>query len=151
MPAWLIVIGYRAALEWVLDNGRMAFRETVATDTIAQGDLFAIYATQRALADWKRVPQESRIVALGTIGSKVSADLRTVADMPLHKSCDLRIKYRLPLDEGILFRPLIPQLSFIKSKETWAGYLHRTLVPLPDRDFRVISTAVQTAMTDRRS
>jgi hypothetical protein len=141
--AWLIVLGDGEAIEWVLSQGRMGFREHVPAERLQPGDGIAIYTTRGAFGNPPR--DESQIIGIGEVSSLVRRQSVNVADETYPKSCRLSITAQLPPRKGVPFKPLVESLGFIKNKVAWSAGLRRTLVPLPDRDFKIIERAVRKA------
>lgn len=132
MP-WLFVLNDREAARWVVEEGRMAFREGVPAERLSPGDAFAVYLTAGAL---KGVP---RIVAVGTVASPMRKGHMRVANRDFAKSCGLRIDASTtPFEGGLPFKPLVERLRFIPHKHAWSSALYRTLVPIPDDDYELI-------------
>jgi hypothetical protein len=52
--------------------------------------------------------------------------------------CELDLTEVLPLGAGLPFRPLVPQLSWIKPRSRWNLSIMRTLVRVPEQDFDYI-------------
>lgn len=133
MP-WLFVLNNARAARWVIENRRMAFKERARTDRLRPGDRFALYVTSGALKG------QPRIVALGELATRPSSKGASVAGHDFPQSCSLRIEAACdPLESGLLFRPLIERLHFIKHKHAWSSSLYRTIVAIPDEDFDLIS------------
>lgn len=144
---WLIVLSDAVAATWVIENKTMAFRPTVPTHEIAVGDGFAIYISRSAHKDPKR--DEAQIVATGTIASPVTDTKVQIARDTYSRTCGLRIEESLPLREGVSFRSLVGELSFIKQKEAWAAYVRRTIVRIPEEDLARITGAVRRKAKER--
>jgi hypothetical protein len=138
MPC-IIVIGEKTALEWVMDNERMAFRNSSRTGPVHSGDPIAIYVTRGAFGNPTR--DHSQIIGLGRFASDVQNRQETIGGVTYDKSCALTITDRLEPRQGLPFQPLVEQLGFIRSKRGWATYLRRTLVPISDDDFSTIEKA----------
>jgi len=136
---WLIVLSDRQAADWVLANERMAFRSNANATRLDPGDSVAIYLAQKAWSTTER--QQPRIVALGRVTTGVATEPVEVAGQTYDCSCGLALAAKLPLHEGLPFRPLIDQLSFIKNKRAWHANVQRVLAPLGEGDFAVIRAA----------
>jgi hypothetical protein len=145
MP-WLIVLGEKTALEWVLQNQRMAFRAHVPTTELRVGAPIALYVTRGAFHS--PVRDESHIAALGKITSEVRSEPVEVAGELYQSWCSLSLEVSSPLRRGLPFRPLVDQLEFIRKKQGWSMYLKRTLVQISDRDFSIIKQAFMRYIDD---
>lgn len=139
MP-WLIVIGDQEPLDWVLKNERMAFRDTVRTQDIEPGERFAIYVTRGAFRNPTR--GFSQIVALGEFKGGIERKAATVAGESYARSARLSITATVKdVKDGLPFKPLVDKLAFIRVKSGWPTYVRRTLVSIPETDFKTIENA----------
>jgi hypothetical protein len=146
---WLIVIGEGKAAEWVVKERMMAFRDKVFVGRVSEGDRFGLYITRGAFHNPSR--HQAQIVALGRIGSEVRSQPVTVAGEKFTRVCDLSVEAELPFQEGLNVRPLVKDLDFIKNKKSWSTYVWRTLVNVPDPDFRKIEKAFGRLASERKS
>jgi hypothetical protein len=139
---WLFVINSSTALEWVLTERRMAFRAGVATSRLHVGDLWAIYATRRAL------PREEsgQVVATGEVVSPVQPGIVTVAGVEYANSCALKVQVAVPGGNGVPIKPLVERLRFIVYKDGWAGYLRRSMVEIKPTDFELFVSELERRM-----
>jgi hypothetical protein len=132
MP-WIFVLNDPEAARWVIAEGRMAFKEGVRAGGLSAGDPFALYLTSGAM---KGVP---RIIALGTVASRVKGGPVRVAGQEFTRSCDLQVQSsRSPFELGLPFKPLVERLRFIRHKHAWSSALYRTIVELPKDDYELI-------------
>ncbi len=139
---WLIVIGDAKSLKWVIENGRMGFRSTVKAADIKQSDPFIIYTSRGAYGNPTK--DESQIAAEGRFSTSVINEEVTIGDETFPKSCAVKFSVVLPPRKGVTFRPLVSQLDFVgRSERRWPSAVHRTLVPLTQSDFRLLSAAVR--------
>jgi hypothetical protein len=139
MP-WLIVVGNVKALQWILNEGSMGFRSHVRTEAMHVGDRFAIYTSKGAYGNPAR--DESQILALGHIASPVSTRSVRVGDEQFAKSCSISIDRALPLNKGVIFRNLVPEMDFLmRDFRRWPGAVHKTLVKVSTDDFARIESA----------
>lgn len=135
--AWLVVLGEREALEWVLRSKRMAFRAHVPTASISVGDRLALYVTRGAHHSPTR--DEAQVLATGEFASAVENVPAVVAGEQFPRSCRIRLDEPvLQPREGLPFRPLVDRLTFIRKKDGWAAYVRTTLVKLPDDDLALL-------------
>lgn len=141
MASWLFVVGERAALDWVLGKGRMAFRDHIRTGSLAAGDGFGLYVSRGAFHNPTR--DEGQLLAVGTVSSKVLHSEVEVADETFRQWVRLQFASQpLPPREGAAFRPIVGSLDFIKKKEAWPAYLRKALVPVSDADLARMTQAV---------
>jgi hypothetical protein len=127
----------------------MAFRANVRTEALRPDAPIAVYVTRGAFGNPPR--DEAQIVAVGRVGSPIVEEPLEVAGRRYQRWCDLEFEARVPLREGLPFRPLVEQLAFIARKDVWAAYVRRTLVPLPSEDFDLIQRAFLGLVAERRS
>src|SRR5262249_18738843 len=132
-----IVIAEIPAYDWVVSHERMAFMSHVQTDGLSVGDRMALYLTQGAFHNPTR--EGPRVAALGEIASPVVDTPAVVAGEHYARSCRLSFEETLAAREGAPFRPIVPELRFIKKKEAWWAYLRRTLVRLGEDDYAAIA------------
>lgn len=133
---WLIVIGEREGLRWVVEHQRMAFRDTVKGSPSA-GDAFAIYVSRGAFHNPGR--DEAQILGLGTFKTGIERRATTVGDERYARTARLEISDVRPERQGLPFRPLVESLTFIAKKSGWAAYVRQTLVPIPEADLDLIA------------
>lgn len=146
--AWLIVLSNRRAAEWVLAEGRMAFRAKARPERIQKGDSFAIYVSRSAHGNPTR--DEAQLVAVGQIASPVRTTPTNIAGSGSFDAvCDLEFHHELALRRGAPFRPLVDQLRFIRVKKSWAMYVRQTIVHLDDSDFGILEAAVSAVAAER--
>lgn len=125
MP-WLFVLNNRPALDWVLEHGRMAFKESVSTAKLKAGEQVAVHATRQALPR----ADVGQIVATGEIVGAIEAGPVDVAGVEFAKSCAVNFAQGPPLGSGVPLAPLVDRLRFIVYKDGWAGYLRRSIVEI---------------------
>jgi hypothetical protein len=128
MP-WLIVIGNRKSLDWVFAEQRMAFKDSARISDIVPGEEFALYVSAGVGRG------SSRIVGIGGFASGIERRPATVDGETFDRSCKLEIRASCEPPEGLPFQPLVVDMAFIRKKRGWAGYLHRTLVPIGSEDY----------------
>lgn len=138
---WMFVFGDSRALQWVIDNKRMAFRQHVRTDEVSAGHRFVVYTSRGAYGNPTK--DDAQVLGIGSITSAVGEGDVAIGNEVFSKSCKVEMEVVLPLRSGIKFRPLIPRLAFVKGSERrWPSAVHRTLVKLPPQDFDVIAAAI---------
>lgn len=140
---WLVILAQEKAIQWVLNNQRLAFKESVRTHLLSPGDRIALYTTRAAFGNPST--DLSQIVAIGRITSEVHSSAVQIGSARYSKICSIAIDAQLRPRRGLPFKPLIPRLSFIQQKHAWSAYLQRALVPLPSEDFELISQSLRHA------
>lgn len=136
-PAWyLLVIGEREALRWILSTERMAFPERRRHDArrLCPGDGLLLYTTRGAFhnptRDRGRVIGEARVAspALGLDSPIV------VAGREFTTACDIEVLSLAPVLHGVELAPLVTDMKAFPDPATWSVRLRRPLVPLPAAD-----------------
>jgi len=139
--SYLLVLGERRAIAWVLSEQRMAFPRTPRPEVnrLAPGDELLIYTTRGAFKNPTR--DRGRIVGRAVVTSPV-----TELDPPVEfgersfpRGCDLRIDSLAPWGTGPELGPLAPRLAAFPKPEAWSAYLRRPLVPLTPDDARLLA------------
>ena len=151
MANWLFVLNNSDALDWVTTSKRMAFRKIKQpVPSIERGDGFVIYASTRALVSAmgshkKALEFGPRIVAFGTISSTLDYEDKPlqIGGRTFHASCRLQFEAQLDLVHSVSFKKLVPRLNFIFNKDKWQYYVWRTLIPLSNRDYGLLTRAVR--------
>jgi hypothetical protein len=151
--AYLVVLGERAAIAWVLREQRMAFPATRRAEVtrLAPGDRLFLYATRGA---WHNPTRDrGRIIGTATVDSPVRALDRPlqIAGMTFHSGCGLRIDGVVPYPGGVELQPLVPRLAAFPKPQAWSVYLRRALVPLPERDAELLDGYVTPLLVPRES
>jgi len=150
--SYLLVLGEREAIGWVLHEQRMAFPATrrPELDRLAIGDQLFVYATRGA---WRNPSRDrGRIIAIAAVASLVHRfDLPIeVAGREFHSGCRIRIDRIVPYPGGVELQPLVGRMNAFPKPESWSVYLRRTLLPLPGEDAAVVSGAVEPLLRPRR-
>jgi hypothetical protein len=134
--SYLVILGERDAIWWVLHEQRMAFPATPRAEVaaLAAGDRLFLYATRGA---WHN-PTRDRGRVIGTATARTAA--RTfdvpmeIAGRTFHSGCDLRIESLVPYPGGLELQPLVAQLEAFPRPHAWSIYLRRALLRLPESD-----------------
>lgn len=132
------MMGEVRALRWVIEHGTMGFRGHARTSAVRDGDRFALYVSRGAYHNPTR--DETQILGLGRFRSAVTPVEVTVEGETFPKSAAIEVEV-LQEREGLPFKPLVPQLSFIAKKDQWFAYVRTTLVPVPRDDYTYIAKA----------
>lgn len=153
MASYLLIVGNRDALGWILTESRTAFpsarRAEVAN--LTKNDTLFLYTTRACFKN----PTRDRGRVIGT--ARVASDIATL-DQPVHfgerefpVGCDLEIGPLAIFGEGVELRPLVESLDvFGRSSHAWTILLRRPLLHLPDEDATRLGdllTGVKTADT----
>lgn len=141
MQKWILVISRATSLEAIVDLRVMGFRAHVPAHEIAEGDQFLMYLT--TLAFGNPSTGVSRLVGAGRfVDAPVTKPIEILGEeYPTRVSIGIDAVIE-PLQDGIPFKPFIPDLEFIVKKHVWPSYLRKTIVPITERDFRAMKKAV---------
>lgn len=141
---FILVLGERNALAWVVREQRMAFapHRFAAGQRLQAGDHLFLYATRGAFHN----PTRDRGRIFGEAEVSIPA---TVLQTPLElggrvftSSCNLQIRSLAPMRQGVELAPLVPQLSVFPDLRSWPVRLRRPLVPISSRDAAVLRAAL---------
>lgn len=150
---WLLIIGEREGLAWVLREQRMAFTTKRRNDAqrLARGDRLFIYATRGCFHNPTR--DRGRIIGAATVASAVS-DL----DRPIQLfgrtftvGCRLRIPELAGLGEGVELAPLIPRLRTFPNPLGWTARMRQPLLRLADEDSPLIAEPLARLVRPRQA
>jgi hypothetical protein len=138
---YLLIIGDRSALSWIVRTERMAFPEGTRSEVkeLEEGDRLWLYTTRGCFKN--PTSHEGRIIGRATVTSPVDRLDRPIglAGRSFPTGCTIRISALAPLYGGVAIRPLVPSLSAFPNKESWAITLRRPLLRLPAKDQAVIN------------
>jgi hypothetical protein len=138
---YLLVIGEREALAWILRNQRMAFpngrREAAAR--LAPGDNLLLLTTRGCYHN----PGRDRTLIIGSavVTSEVVPldEVTHLAGRDFTTGCELRIDSLARMHDGLDVVRLVDRLDVFAKKHAWAAYLRTTLVPLGPNDQRLVT------------
>ncbi|MEU8073146.1 hypothetical protein AB0B20_25660 [Micromonospora sp. NPDC049151] len=138
--SYLLILGERDAIAWVLREQRMAFPGTPRAEigALAVGDRLFLYATRSA---WHNPTRDrGRIFGWATAQSAVRELDQPVeiAGREFVSGCTLQIEGLAPYPGGVELQPMIEQLDAFPKRNAWSVYLRRALVVLPAADARLI-------------
>jgi hypothetical protein len=138
---YLLVLGDRAALAWVLKHERMAFPDYRRAETRALklGDRLLLYTTRGCFRNPTR--DRGRVIGEAVVTSKlIPLDQAVVISGRTYPvGCKISVKRLAALHEGVILRDLVPDLDAFPNKETWAIRLRRPLVSLSAHDADLLS------------
>jgi hypothetical protein len=154
MTTYLLVIGDREALGWILTDQRMAFSTQSRSEvrSLKIGDRLLIYTTRSAFRNPNR--DRGRVIGTATVRSQVAPLEQPVCFGPrvYPVGCDLKIGPLLPRGSGIELKPLVPNLdTFAEHRQTWPILLRRPLLRMTNRDAKRIELQLQEALAKRTS
>jgi len=138
---YLLVLGDRAALAWVLKNERMAFPDYRRAETRALkvGDRLLLYTTRGCFRNPGR--DRGRVIGEAVVTSKVTTlgQPVVISGRRFPVGCRISVTRLAALREGVALRDLVPDLDAFPNKETWAIRLRRPLVLLSAHDNDLLS------------
>ncbi|SRR6266568_586967 len=135
--AFLLIIGHREGLSWILSSRRMAFvgNQKQVPRNLAPDDQLFLYTTRGCFLNPSR--SLGRVIGNATITGTVEAlsPPVTVGGRIYPYGCSIRVDSLAPLGQGVPLRSLVNELdAFSKKPEAWSAWLRRTLLPLSDHD-----------------
>jgi hypothetical protein len=140
MPGFLLVIGHREGLSWILGSQRMAFPRLVSSvRSLALNDQLFLYTTRGCFRNPSR--DEGRVVGRATVRSAVTALSAPVhvAGRTFPYGCAIHVDSLAPLRHGLALRGIVDELdAFRNHQQTWSVLLRRSLLPLSDHDVKVL-------------
>ena len=150
--SYLVVLGEREAIWWVLNEQRMAFPATPRAEVAAlgAGDRLFLYATRGA---WHNPTRDrGRVIGTATAATAVrtfDAPIE-IAGRSFHSGCGLRIDGVVPYPGGLELQPLVEQLKAFPRPHAWSIYLRRALLRLPDADVALLDRKLRPLLKPRR-
>ncbi|PRX50857.1 hypothetical protein B0I33_1018 [Prauserella shujinwangii] len=137
MAHYLLVIGDREALGWVLTEQRMAFPGFGRTEVraLTSGDTLLLYTTRGCFKNPTR--DRGRVIAAGTARTAVATLEQPVeiAGRSYPVGCHVEFSTATPWPGGVELGPLVDELdTFADLGRSWSIRLRRPLVRLTDRD-----------------
>lgn len=134
--SYLLILGDRDAIAWVLGEERMAFPATARAevDRLAEGDELLIYATRGAFGNPTR--DRGRVIGRAVVTSAVSVldEPVTFGDRTYPRGCGLRVESLARWGTGVELRPLVERLEVFPDARSWSVHLRRALLRLPPAD-----------------
>jgi hypothetical protein len=149
--SYLLVIGERAALGWILREQRMAFPPNRARDAQAlrNGDELLLYVTRGCFHNPTR--DRGRIVGEAQVKAEVVEldEPVTLAGREFTSGCPIDVRSLAPLGEGVELAPLVPDLTSFSSKTGWAMALRRPLLTLTSEDAAMLRRRLRLVVEPR--
>jgi hypothetical protein len=138
--SYLLVIGEREALAWILREARMAFPQTrrAEVDGLAVGDELLLLTTRGCFHNPTR--DRTRVIGRAMVTTPV-----VPLDPPIElvgrtftRGCELDFTSLAPYLHGVELADLVPQLRAFPDKANWSIRLRRPLVRLTDQDAALV-------------
>jgi hypothetical protein len=134
--SYLLILGDRQGIAWVLREQRMAFpaRSRVEVNRLAVGDELLIYTTRGAYR--KPTRDRGRVIGTATVTSAVERldDPVEFGGRSFPHGCDLLVESLVAWGGGVELQPLIDRLAAFPNSKTWSIQLRRPLLRLPAQD-----------------
>jgi hypothetical protein len=134
--SYLLILGDRQAIAWVLREQRMAFPATSRAEVnrLAVGDELLIYTTRGAYRNPTR--DRGRVIGTATVTSAVERldDPVEFGGRTFSRGCDLLVESLAPWGEGVELQPLVERLDSFPVPKAWSIRLRRPLLRLPAQD-----------------
>jgi hypothetical protein len=148
--AFLLVLGEREALAWVLDTEQMAFTSNRSREAAAlqPGDRLLLYTTRACFHNPRR--DRGRVIGEATVESEVKTLERQVelSGRRFITGCRISIRRLAPARQGVEIAPLVPKLQAFPDPASWSARMRRPLVTLPHADMRLLLTKLEQVATD---
>jgi hypothetical protein len=137
VTSYLLVIGDREALGWILSAGRTAFPSPRRSEvrSLNKGDELFLYTTRNAFKN--PIRDRGRVIGTARVDSKVAQLERPIrfGDREFPIGCDLEIGPLARLGKGVELAPLVPRLeAFAEAGQAWSIRLRKPLVRLSKGD-----------------
>lgn len=138
--SYLVVLGHRDAIGWVLREQRMAFPSTPRSEVAAlsEGDRLFLYATRGAWLNPTR--DRGRIIGIARAATTVRRfdEPVEIAGRSFVSGCELSIDGLVPYPGGLELQPLVERLDAFPKPQAWSIYLRRALLRLSEDDAEVL-------------
>ena len=141
MAAWLLVIGDKEALGWVLAERRMAFQQHRREQArrLQEGDSLLLYTTRGCF----RNPTRDRglVIAKAKVASPVEVldDPVEIAGRRFELGCEIAFDSLTPRGAGVVLAELVAELDAFPDPASWSARMRRPLVALPSEDHELIT------------
>lgn len=137
---YLLVIGEREALAWILREQRMAFPSgrRAAAGRLQPGDRLFMLTTRGCYHNPSR--DRTLVIGVASVATRVEPlePPVSVAGRDFAIGCDITIESLAPIHRGVAVAPLVQLLQVFPHKHSWSATLRQTLVVLPDVDARLL-------------
>lgn len=150
--SYLLILGEREAIRWVLTTQRMAFPANTRAEVTAlrEGDQLFLLSTRGAF----RNPTRDRTRVFGTATALTAVE---PLDEPLEiagrmfaRGCAIEVESLAPYLGGLEVAPLVGKLSVFRRSDQWGMYLRRPLLRLAEDDAELIRRELRPLVGDPR-
>jgi hypothetical protein len=136
LASYLLILGDRQAIAWVLREQRMAFPATSRSEVAAlrPGDELLIYTTRGAYRNPTR--DRGRVIGRAVVTSQPRPldEPVVIAGRSFPTGCDLRLDTLADWGTGVNLKSLVSELSVFPNPAAWSIMLRRPLLRLPAED-----------------
>jgi hypothetical protein len=137
---YLLVIGEREALAWILANQQMAFPDFRRREVklLAPGDALLIYTTRGCFRN--PTIDQGRVIGEALVAGPVRAldEPLVLNERSFPVGCPLSIQSLTPLRDGVELRDMVGSLESLPDTPQWGWRLRRPLLSLPRKDAAAI-------------
>lgn len=148
--AYLLILGSRDGLAWVLQKERMAFRQANASraERLEPGDRLFLYTTRSAFGNPAR--DRGRIIGEAEVTSNVKQREKAalIGGQPFTHDCQIALRGLAPFREGVELTPLIDELEVFPDPDAYSAKLRRPLLALPAADDKLIRARLKAHVRD---
>ena len=113
MASYLLIIGDREAVGWILSTGRMAFPSDSRHEvrSLAQGDELFLYTTRGAFKSPTR--HRGRIIGTARVASSITRlkQPQCFGERQYPIGCQIEVGPIIPFGHGVEIAPLVPRLQ----------------------------------------
>jgi hypothetical protein len=142
---YLLILGHREGLSWVLKNSRMAFTASRASEgeRLAIGDRLFLYTTRGCFGnptrDRGRVIGEAEVV--GRLRRRPTP--LSIGGRNFTHDCRIALASLAQFRKGIVIAELVPKLEVFPDERSWSARLRRPLLPLTPNDAQLIASQLR--------
>lgn len=146
MTAYLLILGEREAVAWVLRESRMAFPPTNRreVDRLTAGDELFLLTTRGC---WHNPTRDrTRVIGRARVATGVETYAKpvSIAGRDFTRGCGIDVDMLAPYLRGVELAPLLPRLAAFPDKRAgaWSIRLRRPLLALPTADADLLRGAL---------
>lgn len=140
MGSYLLIIGDRQALAWIVSAERMAFsRQTSSLAASLQPhDNLLLYTTRGCFGNPR--DDRGRVIGHATVRSAVAQLDKpvTFGQRTFTAGCSLSLHRLTPFRKGLELLDYVPRMHAFPNPDAWSAHLRRTLVALDDHDYDLL-------------
>jgi hypothetical protein len=144
VAAFLVILGNRDGLRWVLRNERMAFRGrgVQAAAAIDEGDDLLLYTTRGCFGN--PGSDLGRVIGLARATSTACAfdGPIKIAGRDFSSFCEIQLISLAERGEGVALTDHLIDLTVFPDRASWSAWMRRPLLALPTTDARLLLRAL---------